>query len=59
VIKEGKTRERKYAMMRREKLYPLVVLADVDVVDAPGDVDVELLLEVVDVPGAVLSLETR
>jgi len=46
-------------MMRREKLHPLAVLADVDVADAPGDVDVEPLSEVVDVPGAVLSLETR
>jgi hypothetical protein len=56
---EDKIRERKHAMMRSKKLHPLVVLADVDVVDALGDDDVEPPSELVDVPEAVLSLETR
>jgi hypothetical protein len=58
---EDKIRERKHAMIRSKKLHPLVVLADVDVdvVDALGDDDVEPPSELVDVPEAVLSLETR
>jgi hypothetical protein len=56
---EDKIRERKHAMMRSKKLHPLIVLADVDEVDALGDDDVEPLSELVAVPEAVLSLETR
>jgi hypothetical protein len=58
-MNEEKLRERKHAKMRSRKSHPLVVLSDVDVVDAPGDDDVEPLSELVDVPERVLSLETR
>jgi hypothetical protein len=56
---EDETRERKHAMMRSRKLHPLVMLADLDVADAPGDDDAEPLLELVDVPVAALSRVTR
>jgi hypothetical protein len=59
VIEEDITREKKHVIMRSKKLHPLVMLADVEVADALGDDDVELLSELVDVLEAMLSLETR
>jgi hypothetical protein len=42
-----------------EKLDRLLVLPEVDEVDALGEDEAEPLLELVDVPAAVLSLVTR
>ena len=51
--------KRQHTRTTAEKLNILSVLAEAGVAEAPGEDDAEPPLELVEVPDAVLSLETR